>query len=358
MTTLTSQKTTTEPYFLQSDQWVTAWLAANTVNHFAYKIEVCDGNVAISGWLLQYPYVFGKSFFLLSKGPIFSDPSNPKSDALLVQFFQKMKELATSHQAVFLKWEPGLESTTHLELHLQPQAWLTQFYPQNQIVFPASRIQFLATIVLDILNVSPESTASIDPTNISQLGLFYEQNSSFWKQRNSNVQRYTKKALQQNWAISTEKTVENFEAFWQVHQQTSVNQGFASYPKSYYLALFQQECSRIIIVSDPENTPQSVWFGVSIGNSLVYLYGGNTEYSKSHFGQYLSHLVAITMAKNEQKHVYDLGGWHAGEGYSKFKENYHGTIVQWSDPVDVIFQPFVYGFVRFLQSIRSLFRKR
>ena len=182
----------------------------------------------------------------------------------------------------------------------------------------------------------------------SVLSQFFVNTRQFWSRTNENVRRYTKKSLQSGWNISADKTDENFEAFWHVYQSTSDRQQFFTHHKSVVQNLMKYDFSRIIILRDQNNQPQSVWMGIVSDSTLTYLYGGNTPDSFKNYGQYLLHLVALKMTSDEGLQYYDLGRYDPEKSYSKFKENYHGTIRNFLGPIDLIISPVKYYSINFL----------
>jgi len=330
--------TDNQPYFLQSPAWATAWQQANGGKHAIHFVKTA--NKKLGCFVYQYPYIFGTTFLFIPKFSVSSTFSQPDFTELCLN----ISKLAKHTKAVFVKWEPLDENLETVSM-LQKQFSL-------QDICGSSRIQFLATIQipLDLISNTACPTTSLEAANV------YQQNLQFWKLRSSNVQRYTKKSCQYAWHISTAKTDENFEAFWQIHQQTAGLQGFASYPKKYYKSLFEQENSKIIILRDVDFIPQSVWFGWQSDDLLIYLYGGNTQFSRQMHGQYFIHLIAVQMAASCGILFYDLGGYDEDHGYSEFKQKYKGRLVQFGQPLDIIFKPKMYWLLQNLRRIRQVFK--
>jgi lipid II:glycine glycyltransferase (peptidoglycan interpeptide bridge formation enzyme) len=216
-----------------------------------------------------------------------------------------------------------------------------------KIIQNTKPLQYKSTMTLDleiILEILPDDN-------------FFENSKIFWKTTNNNVQRYTKKAnLANNWTVSTQKTLTNFEHFWQVYKATSNRQDFKTHTKDYYQKLYELDFSKIIILFS-HNIPQAVWFGIATENTLTYLYGGNTDFALANLGQYKIQLEAVKLAVANNLRFYDLGGYEAGKGYARFKENYKGDIRVFSDPLDIIVNLFWYNFVNFSVKIIKLFKR-
>ena len=363
-------------YFLQSSQWAKAWKEANGNGHNIFHIEsnfeAKSVKYRLECWIFLYPYYFGQNFLYIPKGPVIStflendsvifNQKNLPQDVkkyLWDSFFKQLNQYVFSAKPVFLKWEPSFLSDIFDNLNEASNKNLSDNLAnhsnQNSIENPnknlklnlnakfvynkAKRIQFLGTIILPLLDILRPNLPDYSNDSLSK---FYFQNQTFWKKRSNNVWRYTKKSLNLGWQISTIKSEENFESFWKIHKSTSQAQGFFTYPKKYYKSVFLNKSSRIIILFDEQKNPQSVWFGWKSVNSLIYLYGGNLEKSRKQNGQYLVHLAAIFIASLENLFYYDLGGYHANEGYSAFKQKYHGEEIIWQNPKDFVYKPLVY----------------
>ncbi|NJL97056.1 aminoacyltransferase [Candidatus Gracilibacteria bacterium] len=124
--------------------------------------------------------------------------------------------------------------------------------------------------------------------------------------------------------------------------------------KKYFQDLFDKDFSRMISLIDPKGKVQCSWFGVIIGNTLYYLYGGNTQDSFDNYGQYLVHVAATYLGKKEGVSYYDLGGYDPEKGFGKFKEGYKGIIRHFGYPMDLILQARKYHFTsRFVQTAKT-----
>jgi len=155
---------------------------------------------------------------------------------------------------------------------------------------------------------------------------FFEVNTSFWATVNQTTRRYTRKSLAESWFVDLRKNAQTFSEFWQILRSTSRRQGFSTHPKDYYATLLEQDFSRLLILRDTRGRAQAAWLGISLNRSLVYLYGGNLDKSRRHYGQYLLHLSALYLATVEGCVSYDLGGYQADSGYGQFKAGYGGLL--------------------------------
>ena len=354
--------------------------------YFWFRSDIVD-NYKLSVLVYQYPWQLGQKFWYIAKGGVLENLESKEvnnwseidKDSLEKLFWElnaKILASAKAQKITYIKadWEEGLTQ----RLGLESVQDLHHFYQKNHTKALVSNkiIQYLSTITLNLSQIQKEYQVedqreesnfakNLEKKSKDDLKQFFVDSKVFWKTTNSNVNRYTKKSLDQNWDVSTDKTEANFEAFWQVYNQTKDRQNFAIQNKEYTRLLFDQDFSRLIILRDAQGQPQCVWFGIVFGDTMTYLYGGNTDYSFDNYGQYLVHLVAIKIAVSQATHQkitkYDLGGYDPNKGFGKFKENYKGTVRNFLGDIDIPIQPIKYQLtnylISFIKFIKSLLRK-
>jgi hypothetical protein len=375
-------------YFLQTKPWLEFWKNANLPGHdylhIAVEVDILLENPAhtlkilLQSFIYIYPWQLGQKFFYIPKSPVVElllDGKSLKFDAIskvfnesdlqlikqnFLQLFDKLllqfATLAQQKDVAFIKLDLDDNFTEFLDIkdNAEILSNIKKVYPRS--VISGKTIQYLQAMVLELENVKPSITKTKDYTNQTLIS-FFDGTKSFWAKTNENVRRYTKKSLSQGWQVSTLKTPENFEAFWQVYSGTSERQHFSTHHKNVVETLMKYDFSRIIIVRDEQGDPQCVWMGVVSDNTLTYLYGGNTEDSFKKYGQYLVHLSAVKMVYDEGLRFYDLGRYDPTKSYSKFKENYRGQIRNFLGPVDLIIKPSYYYYINFLIAVVKIFRK-
>jgi lipid II:glycine glycyltransferase (peptidoglycan interpeptide bridge formation enzyme) len=257
-----------------------------------------------------------------------------------------MDDLQTDASIIFLKVD--LDDALVAKLGISKDHIESNFKYHFSYQKSYKSIQFLETMTLDL---SPVIDTQIPDLSLPSLRDFYTQNQNFWSSTNQTVRRYTKKSLSQPWHTSAAKSEQNFAAFYEVYTQTKDRQNFAIQPRSYLYKLFQKEwCKCIILSSDQTGKAECVWLGIESDKTLTYLFGGNTDYSFSHQGQYLAHLVAVQQASQLGLDYYDLGGYNKALGFGKFKEGYKGQIRSFYGAYDFKLRPNLYNLITpFLQ---------
>jgi lipid II:glycine glycyltransferase (peptidoglycan interpeptide bridge formation enzyme) len=332
-------------YFINESFWAEFWLSANDKNH---NFQIFK-NQFFQVIIYEYPFRFGQKFWYISKAPNFLNSEFGENDWW--NFLDEITEASKKAGIVYLKMDFDHQLCDKIPDFLQK---LKNKYPK--ILTNTKSIQYLATMTLEIPKVDFSfGTSEISNTDLEKLFL---QTKDFWQKTNENIRRYTKKSLTKNWQITTEKSVENFEFYYQIYKETSLRQKFAIQPKKYLQTLFEKDFIRIIILKDQNNQPQAVWLGILSDNTLTYLSGGNTEFSFKNYGQYIIHLVAAGLAVSENMSFYDLGGYDERLGFSKFKDGYRGKIRKFVGPYDLVFRPEIYYPIMFAIKILKKGRVR
>ncbi len=379
------------PHFLQTEDWAKFWLEVNPINHNYHWLTTNHGEFELRSIVYEFPWQLGEKFWYMPKTGTLSYTNdyseNPKLNCwdqisgeelefLILKHLNQTWSEAKKQGITFIKFDLNDGLTNRLSIW--DNSSLLQFCQNkldNKCRISSKKIQYLDTFVADlrvipsqnyqnILNlensdklVESESNLFNTPFPVSNLKKFFEESKIFWESTNTNIRRYTKKVINLNWIISMKKTEDNFEAFWQVYNSTKDRQNFKIHSKEYVKTLFDKPQTHLIVMYDLENNPQSAWLGYQWHNSLVYLYGGNEEYSFKHYGQYLMHLAAIYLAKCLKIDYYDLGGWEPNTGYGRFKEQYKADFRHFLGPIDLPVKPFKFKVINTMVNLAKKIKK-
>lgn len=338
-------------YFLQTKEWTDFWQSSNALDHsikfFSYE--------SLSCFVYQYPWNFGQKFWYIprfasidsSSSANFSDKEQKYLNHQSLQLLEQILETAKSEEVSFVKFDFNDQLSAVWQCQdlesIKNKIFRSNFdYSTN---LDTKIIQFTSTMFLDLKNLlTVEKTLSDKKSKeilLSDLEQFFEQNSKFWLNLEKNTRRGTKRSLEKNWEIVTEKTPQNFEIFYELLKETSKRQDFAIQTKEYLKSLFNQDFFVLILLKKDEKFLAS-WSGIISSNTLVNLYNGNLPEGFKDFSQYLLHLVAVYTAKQNGLRFYDFGGYNPSLSFSSFKDGYKGDIRNFLGPVDVILKPFEY----------------
>ena len=310
-------------YFNQTKEWSDFWQLANPGK--GHKVLYFE-NQDLATYIYQYPLILGTFFWYIPRGFIVKNSSNfqIQAEQLLAKIIQSAKE----NNIIYLKFD--IEQEFHFLF--------------NESQKSEKKLQYLKTSILDVTEIGFEE-------NIQQ---FWKTNKNWFETNFDKRTRYgTRKALDSNWQIRLEKSNENFEAFYKLHSDTAKRQKFGYHQKNYLEKLFDQGISRIIILRDELGEAQAGWLGISLGNNMTNLYGGNSLISRDKYGQYLLHLVALQICAQENLSGYDLGGLEEGKGFDLFKQGYKGNTREFIGPFDIILKPKLYSIYNYLRKLKS-----
>lgn len=347
-------------YFNQSEEWANFWIQSNDNNHEIYFFE--DSNIA--AYVYEYPLFMNKKFWYIPRGFLIKNkefvkaltsykplPLEDISDYIL-KYVKEFLETVTNtakqkENVVFIKFEihetllKGIPKTDGFDERFIIKS-LRQHKFTPTLKHSGKKLQYTETkqLVLEGLDpVIPQTKLIGDG-----IGDFWEANQKWFVINFDKRTRYgTRKALDIDWRISRAKSNENFEAFYGLHQATSERQSFGIHNKDYLRGLFKLPFSRVIILRDNEEVPQAAWFGIVLGDTITHLYGGNSQFSRDSYGQYLLHLCATYLGMEQDCKYYDLGGLEEGKGFDLFKQGYRGRNLKFYGPFDIVLDGFNYN---------------
>ena len=337
---------TYSPYFNQSLEWSEFWQKAN--NDSKHKIQVFESK-NLKAYVYQYPFILDKYFWYLPRGVILKNHSSLDDDLkqelenIILEISYKAK---VNKHITFLKVDYDL-NFLHLYIYndrcRSPKILLDE-YEEVAYIKSNKQLQYQSTKIIKLKEL-----------------VFTENIQTFWNKNNKWFNEYfdkrtrygTRKSLELNWTYSDDKNIENFEAFYELYQETSKRQNFNIHSKSYLKTLLFQPCSKLIVLKN-KNKIHACWFGVIINQSIINLYGANSSTSRELYGQYLLHLFAIHNGIKENCLEYDLGGLEAGKGYDLFKQGYKGNIREFSETYDIIYLPIIYNLYHQYTKVKQL----
>jgi lipid II:glycine glycyltransferase (peptidoglycan interpeptide bridge formation enzyme) len=339
-------------YFYQTQEWREFFLKANSSLHDVHDIDFLGFNFQI----FEYPLYAKQNFWYIPRG--FGQQNNIDSPKLL-ELLTYLKVLAQqNNDIVFIKFEIEDIYYNHSDENINSFQFLKEFLTNKHIqkseniVISNRQIQYLSTIILDLSNLQVSKANDLTLEALSQL---YEQNTDWFCQNLDKRTRYgTKQALSKNWNISSLKTKSNFDKFYDLLADTAIRQGFNIHSYQYLKTLFEMDFSRFFVLFDNNAEIKAGWMGVNIEGVYYNLFGANSQYSRDNYGQYLSHLLAIYLAKTEDVKYYDLGGLDNKSGFDLFKKGYKGQVINWLGPYDLILKPLKYNLYNQMREIKNL----
>jgi lipid II:glycine glycyltransferase (peptidoglycan interpeptide bridge formation enzyme) len=341
-------------YMFQDERWVKAWSICQGIGHktIIFKTE----NLKCS--VYQYPWHGGYMWYT-GIGPSF-DPnilSNfEKKLKISEEYFELLSEIskeAKKQKIVFLKLDLNDNFASFIDINDNNlQEFLKQRKYKTNII--ASQLQFkeIAYLDLDILNKIENRKNSYELVEFVD---FYQPLlAKFSKTRRQELGYVFKKYLNKKLTLNIEKTKENFEGFWKVHQVTSIRHNITTNSKEYCYKLLHEDFSRIIVGYDEMGEPCCGWYGLKLDESMIYLLGGNNEISMANQWQHMLHIKALNMAYNEGCKIYDFCGYSKGTGYGNYKDRFNPEIRSFVGPIDIIFKPLKYNLIFYIKKVKNI----
>ena len=345
-------------YFSQNQNWVKVWKTSKSNPQCDYFVHTQYGCEFV---IYQYPYSFGQVMWFANCLGKESDLKNldiDKLNSILTNIIAKAKN--QSNVAILkLSFNPDFVEQLLAKIHKLDfqeaknintisQELFQHFQVNfgNRIVIPGTNLQNNSTIVLD-LKAIPNDLIYSNQNNQDQvlttdiLRQFWSDSQEFWKTTSSNIRRYTKKSLTQNWTVDINKN--NFDEAYNLLTLKSQELGFFVHDKQFIQSILDQDNAYLITLKDSSGAVQGCWIGFQYDGVMIYWYGANSQVSFDDYGQYLMHLTAIYLTTINGGINYDLGGYSPTEGFGKFKELYRGRIVSFCGDYDIVVKPNLYN---------------
>lgn len=341
------------PYFLQTRDWLDFWKQASGSGHDFQLFE----KGCLQAYIYEYPWHLGQKLWYLPKAPVLVDSQYCDKESIernFQQLIQQVIEQAAKSSISHIKIDFDDTISNLIGLHTPKdfESYLRLKMPnlKNQLNLKARKIQYLQCTVCKIKDL-------IKPEADQNLVDFYNNTGEFWATTSERVRRYSRKTLklleEGRYTVSTDKSEDNFAAFWKVHKHTADRQGFGTQSLEYLRQMCFSPMGRIIIIRDMEGRPQTVWLGVADSSTLYYLCGGNTDLALKEHLQYLLHIAALKLARLNGLQYYDMGGYDPKSGYGQFKDGYRGRLREFVGPVDIIINPTVYFPIHTLLNLKN-----
>jgi lipid II:glycine glycyltransferase (peptidoglycan interpeptide bridge formation enzyme) len=267
-------------------------------------------NGAIHGGaqILYRQFPFGLTLAYVPRGPVITDPKDPKALAALVD---AIREASHAHSAFALKIEPN---------------WPAPFpFPPTDGWRPAACIQPHTTIQVDLTRDLNTILAEMKPK---------------W--------RYNIRLAERKEITVREGSATDLPMFYELLKLTSARDRFPIHTFAYYRAAFEsllpQDHARLF-VAEYANEMIAAIFVTAFAREAIYLYGASGNAHRERMPNHALHWHAIQWAKSRGCTHYDLWGVGAtseagagnAHGLYQFKHGFGGHVVEYAGAVDLVF---------------------
>jgi peptidoglycan pentaglycine glycine transferase (the first glycine) len=294
--------------FLQSYEWGEFQQA---IGREVSRIHASVGNKPIFAQAIKMPLPFGRFYHYIPKGPLGDMDSNLYLPLLSKNF----------QESAFVRLEPCRQET-----------------------------------LLAVKEVQPATTTAINLTQSEDQIL-----DSMKPKTRYNVRLANKKGVE----YKIHSSLDAFEDFWRLMEQTSVRDKFKSHTKAYYETLLKsigQKGDVIAFLATAEYSGRVLVANIIIdfGDTRTYLHGATSNLHRNVMAQYGLHYFLIQDAKKKGMKKFDFwgiapenaGSNHPWFGITRYKTGFGGEIISMPGTYDFVRQPLFYGFYKAAKEMR------
>jgi lipid II:glycine glycyltransferase (peptidoglycan interpeptide bridge formation enzyme) len=293
--------------FLQSSEWAEF---QESFGRKTYKIE--------NKLIIKYPLPLGLSYFYCPR-PYFDDTKSLKD------FLKETKKNAKGENAVFLRFEPDINSNIVLE----------QF--SNPLIKKSKCLQPQDTLICDINHTEETLLENMHPKT-----------------------RYNIRLAQKHGVeIKKSYSEKDIDIFYNLALLTSERDKFNYHERSYYEKMVEilgkskmLEIFTAYVKQNSKLIPTASILVFFYKDTAIYLHGASDHKFRNLMSPYLLQWEAIKSAKYHKCKTYDFWGIapqieendHPWAGITRFKKGFapNGRILHYPDAFDLIYQPFWY----------------
>jgi lipid II:glycine glycyltransferase (peptidoglycan interpeptide bridge formation enzyme) len=327
-----------QKYYNQSEEWAQFFLKANPIGHDVIKLDYQSDTV----YIYEYP-LFGKfKFWYIPRLQVKS------LDLPTKEFFDKLRSKAKENNII------------HISMDFDTRLLDKEFVPDKDtkdlgvnLTKSFKKLQYLSTPLLDTSDLNGE-------VDENPQAFFANNEKNFFSKVNKTCRNLTRRALEKDWKCEEHKDESEFDQFWNIWEDTSKRQGFNLHPKSYIKSLLEFDFAKLFVLKDAQDAIQGGWVLVNINDSVINLYGANSNKSLESGGQYFFHVNGLQYIRELQRNgktvnSYDLCG-NDDAGYGNFKKSYKPEIVNFVGSYDMVTNSLIYNFYKILVQFKNLIK--
>jgi lipid II:glycine glycyltransferase (peptidoglycan interpeptide bridge formation enzyme) len=280
-----------------------------------------DGQLHAGAQVLFHRLPLGRTLAYVPKGPVvdFTD------DAATTLLWAALHDLARSRRAILLKVEPELPDDPALAAHLRDWG----FHPSAQTVQPRS------TIWVDLATEEEAILA-----------------------RMKSKTRYNVRLAARKGVSVRQGTLDDFDAFYALMQETGARDGFPVHSREYYYAahqLFVPANLARLFLAFYEDEMLGALMAFACGGKAWYFYGASSNRHRNRMPNYRLQWEAMCWAKARGCTTYDLWGVPDEDeakleaqftercdglwGVYRFKRGFGGQVCRYLGAYDYVYSP-------------------
>jgi len=323
-------------------------LNKNKPENTKYQIPNTKYDLLAVALIIKYDLPFGQSYLYCPRGPIISQKFIKSK---VVDFlFSEIKKIAKEEKAMFLKVDPPVFPL------LKGARGIFKTFKKS-----SSEIQPKNTLILDLTKSEEELLKEMKPKTRYNIRL---------------AERKGVKIINTKYQIPNTKYFSNF---WELVEETSKRDKFASHNKDYYWKMLESCCGRErkfsfpltakLYLAEYKNTTIAANVVLSFGDFCVYLHGASSNEHRNVMAPYLLQWRQLLDAKKTGCKAYDFWGIEESQksvkskvckvksdwsGITRFKKGFGGEERNYIGAYDLVFNWKKYYLYKLFRKIRSL----
>lgn len=271
--------------------------------------------------LFQIPLPYKKSYFYAPRGPLLS--TNKKANDL---FFEKIEEFGRKKNVIFFRFDPLIESKSHIKDLFNDQKLYTSYSNQPN-----------TTIILDLTLSEEELMKQMRPKGRYNIRVAFKKGVKIRKG--------------------------NIEEFYTLMKETAERDGFSMHIKSVYENMLQVlKDHAVLLTGEYEGKAVTAGIFIVFGKTMMYYYGASGNEHRNVLAPYLLQWEAFKYGKEHGATEYDFLGIadagaknHRLASVTEFKRKFGGQIREYVGAWEVRYSPMWCFIYRLYRKFRHIF---
>lgn len=279
-----------------------------------------NGDIIASATLIFRKLLISRGYFYCPRGPVVQ--SGIKNLELRIKVFDffigEIEKIAKRENVIFLRFEPLFE-IKNLKLKITKSL----------------DIQPAKTLLLDLSKTEEEILADMHQKT-----------------------RYNIRLTEKKGVVVREASINEFDNFWKLAEETGERDGFRLHSRGYYLNMLEDNSNFIKLFFAELNNKVLVANIVSFfGDTVTYVHGASSHKSREVMAPYAMQWHAIKLAKKLGFKFYDFFGIDEKKwpGVTRFKCGFGGEEVIYPGTFDVAFDQRWYNGYKILRWVNRKF---
>lgn len=251
-----------------------------------------------------------------------------KGPAPTKKMLEGLKEIARENKIIFIRMEPNVENSKSV------------YQLVSKYCVPGRRIFTPSTFQIDLRPSEEDLMASFSPKT------------------RYNIRLAQKKGV----VVREDNSDESFKKYLKLTEETVNRQGFYAHSRRYHKLMWEvlhqsvvtskQKPLAHLLTATYQGEIITTWILFAWKDFLYYPYGASTEKYKNVMANNLMMWEAIKFGKINNLKTFDLWGREIGKGFTKFKEGYHPSVIEFLGTWDLVINKPMYYIYKIGEWIR------